>query len=43
MLIKKMKLKNFRQYIGEQEIVFSTDKEKNVTVLTLVRAFEWIL
>lgn len=52
MLIKKLKLKNFRQYIGEQEITFSTDKEKNVTVLigvntsgktTLVRAFEWIL
>lgn len=52
MLIKKLKLKNFRQYIGEQEIQFSTDREKNVTVLigvntsgktTLVRAFEWIL
>lgn len=52
MLIKKLKLKNFRQYIGEQEIQFPTDREKNVTVLigvntsgktTLVRAFEWIL
>lgn len=52
MLIKKLKLKNFRQYIGEQEITFSTDREKNVTVLigintsgktTLVRSFEWIL
>lgn len=52
MLIKKLILKNFRQYIGEQEISFSTDKEKNVTVLigmntagktTFVRAFEWIL
>lgn len=52
MLIKKLKLKNFRQYIGEQEIEFSTDRDKNVTVLigvntsgktTLVRAFEWIL
>lgn len=52
MLIKKLKLKNFRQYIGEQEIAFSTDSEKNVTVLigvntsgktTLIRAFEWIL
>ena len=52
MLIKKLYLKNFRQYIGEQEIEFSTDKEKNVTVLigvntsgktTLIRAFEWIL
>ena len=26
-----MILHNFRQYIGTQEIVFSTDKEKNVT------------
>ncbi|MDY4747183.1 MAG: AAA family ATPase [Candidatus Fimisoma sp.] len=52
MLIKRMILHNFRQYIGTQEIIFSTDKEKNVTVLigvntsgktTLVRAFEWIL
>ena len=52
MLIKKLILHNFRQYIGTQEIVFSTDKEKNVTVLiggntsgktTLIRAFEWIL
>ena len=52
MLIKKLFLKNFRQYIGEQAIEFSTDREKNVTVLigvntsgktTLIRAFEWIL
>jgi len=52
MLIKSITLKNFRQYIGEQTIVFSTDKERNVTVLigmntsgktTLIRAFEWIL
>lgn len=52
MLIKKLILHNFRQYIGTQEIEFSTDPEKNVTVLigvntsgktTLVRAFEWIL
>ena len=52
MLIKKLILHNFRQYIDTQEIVFSTDKEKNVTVLigvntsgktTLIRAFEWIL
>ena len=52
MLIKKLILNNYRQYIGVQEIEFSTDKEKNVTVLigvntsgktTLVRAFEWIL
>ena len=52
MLIKKLILHNFRQYIGTQEISFSTDKERNVTVLigvntsgktTLIRAFEWIL
>ena len=52
MLIKKLRLKNFRQYIGEQVIEFSTEHEKNVTVLigvntsgktTLIRAFEWIL
>ena len=52
MLIKKLILCNFRQYIGKQEIEFSTDPVKNVTVLigvntsgktTLVRAFEWIL
>ena len=48
MLIKKLVLHNFRQYIGTQEIEFSTDSERNVTVLigvntsgktTLVRAF----
>ena len=52
MLIKKLELKNFRQYIGKQTIEFSTDREKNVPVLigvntsgktTLVRAFEWVL
>lgn len=52
MLIKKLILHNFRQYIDTQEICFSTDPERNVTVLigvntsgktTLVRAFEWIL
>lgn len=52
MLIRKIILHNFRQYIGTQEIEFSTDPDKNVTVLigdntagktTLIRAFEWIL
>lgn len=52
MLIRRLTLHNFRQYIGTQEIEFSTDCEKNVTVLigvntsgktTLIRAFEWIL
>ena len=32
MLIKEMIIQNFRQYRGEQKIVFSTDKEKNVTL-----------
>lgn len=52
MLIKSITLNNFRQYIGCQKVEFSTDKERNVTVLigmntagktTFVRAFEWIL
>lgn len=52
MLIKKLELENFRQYIGSQTIEFSIDREKNVTVLigvntsgktTLVRSFEWVL
>ena len=52
MLIKKLILHNFRQYIGTQEIEFSIDPDRNVTVLigvntsgktTLIRAFEWIL
>lgn len=52
MLIKNITLVNFRQYIGKQTIAFSTDKQRNVTVLigmntsgktTLIRAFEWIL
>lgn len=52
MLIKKLVLNNFRQYIGKQTIEFSTDPDRNVTVLigvntsgktTLIRAFEWIL
>ncbi|HZH68323.1 MAG TPA: AAA family ATPase [Chitinophagales bacterium] len=33
MLIDKVVLKNFRQYYGENEIVFSTDKDKNVTII----------
>lgn len=52
MMIKSIELTNFRQFIGHQKIDFSTDKERNVTVLigintsgktTFVRAFEWIL
>lgn len=52
MIIHKLEMYNFRQYIGLQEVEFSTDPEKNVTVLigvntsgktTIVRAFEWCL
>lgn len=52
MLIKRLELDNFRQFIGHQEVEFSTDAHKNVTVLigkntsgktTIVKAFEWIL
>lgn len=52
MIINKLEMFNFRQYVGHQTVTFSTDKHKNVTVLvgintsgktTLVRAFEWCL
>ena len=52
MIIHKLEMYNFRQYIGLQEVDFSTDPEKNVTVLigvntsgktTIIRAFEWCL
>ena len=52
MIIKELKMCNFRQYVGEQLIEFSTDPDKNVTVLigintsgktTIIRAFEWCL
>lgn len=52
MIINKLELYNFRQFIGLQSVEFSTDPEKNVTVLigintsgktTIVRAFEWCL
>lgn len=52
MILNKLEMLNFRQYIGVQEIEFSTDPEQNVTVLigvntsgktTIVRAFEWCL
>lgn len=50
MLLKSIKLQNFRQYKGIQEINFSCDKYQNVTVIlgdntsgktTLVQAFNW--
>lgn len=50
MLLKSIKLQNFRQYKGVQKINFSCDKNQNVTVIlgdntsgktTLVQAFNW--
>lgn len=52
MLLKSLRLKNFRQYKGTQAIQFSTDPDKNVTVIlgdntygktTLLQAFNWCL
>jgi DNA sulfur modification protein DndD len=52
MLLNKIKIVNFRQFKGEQIIEFSTDPNKNVTVLlgkntggksTFVQAFSWVL
>ena len=51
MLLKSIKLKNFRQFI-DTELIFSTDKEKKVTFVlannftgktTLASAFTWCL
>lgn len=50
MFLKKVILKNFRQFYGEQEIVFSVDRAKNVTLIhaengvgktTLLNALIW--
>ena len=52
MLLKSLKLKDFRQFRGEQEISFSIDPVRNVTVImgengsgktTLAQAFTWCL
>lgn len=52
MLIKTLRLENFRQFKGVTEIKFSCDAEKNVTVIlgdntfgktTLLQAFNWCL
>lgn len=52
MLIKCITLNNFRQFKGKQKIEFSSDAEKNVTVLlgdntfgktTILQAFNWCL
>ena len=33
MLLKRMNLENFRQFIGVQSIEFSTDPDRNVTII----------
>jgi len=52
MLLKSLKVKDFRQFKGEQTIVFADDSQKNVTVImgdngtgktTLAQAFTWCL
>ncbi|WP_226537433.1 AAA family ATPase [Fictibacillus halophilus] len=52
MLLKSITLRNFRQYKGVQKVDFSTDKERNVTIIlgnntsgktTLLQAFNWCL
>ena len=52
MLLKKLRMVNFRQYMGDQTIEFSTLPDKNVTIFlgvntggksTLVQAFNWVL
>lgn len=50
MLIKQLRMKDFRQFKGNTKIDFSTDDEKNVTIIlgdntygktTLLQAFNW--
>ena len=52
MLLKSLKLKDFRQFKGEQLIEFATDSRKNVTIIlgengsgktSLAQAFTWCL
>ena len=52
MKIKSIKLHNFMRYKGDNELHFSTDSEKNVTIVlgdntfgktTLAQAFRWAL
>lgn len=52
MLLKSIKLKNFRQFINENEVEFSLDENKNVSVIfgengsgktSLAQAFTWCL
>lgn len=50
MKIRRLELENFRQFYGRQELTFSTDPQKNVTLIygsngagktTLLNAFTW--
>ena len=52
MLLKSLKVKDFRQFKGEQHLSFSTDSARNVTIImgdngagktTLAQAFTWCL
>lgn len=52
MLLKSLEIENFRQFKGKQKVYFSTDKEKNVTIImgengsgktTIAQAFVWCL
>lgn len=52
MKFKKLIINNFRQFKGKNEIEFSTDDERNITVIyggitfgktTLLQAFNWVL
>lgn len=52
MLLKSLKVLNFRQFKGEQEVLFASDSAKNVTVImgengsgktTFAQAFTWCL
>ena len=51
MKIKSLTLENFRQFVGSQTLVFSTDDVKKITVVigksgygktTLIKAFQWL-
>ena len=51
MKFKKIILNNFRQFKGRNEIIFSTDDDKNITIVyggitfgktTLLQAFNWV-
>jgi len=50
MLLKTLRMSNFRQYKGDTKVSFACDKEKNVTIIlgdntfgktTLLQAFNW--